>query len=140
MHTFSAKIEIIGVNPFVFVPAKILQQIFNLAGKTKGHIPIKNSSMLKDSPKRIGETARLTIQFDPESREVVPHTNFVQALAKNKAAKVVFEQLSSSRQLEIVRYISKLKTEEARAKNIQRAIDFLLGKELFIGRDKPGIK
>jgi hypothetical protein len=162
MHTFSAKIEIIGVNPFVFVPAKILQQIFNLAGKTKGHIPIKgtinrkeykqtlvkyqgewrlyvNTTMLKDSPKRIGEAITLTVQFDPESREVVPHTNFVQALAKNKAAKVVFEQLSPSRQLEIVRYISKLKTEEARAKNIQRAIDFLLGKERFIGRDKPGI-
>ncbi|MBI3221418.1 MAG: YdeI/OmpD-associated family protein [Bacteroidetes bacterium] len=160
MHSFTAKIEIIGVNPFVFVPPDILQAIFTQAGKTKGHIPIKgainlkeykqtlvryqgewrlyiNTTMLKDSPKRIGETVRLTIQFDPESREIKPPADFIQALNKNTAAQAVFDQLPPSRQTEIIRYIAKLKTEEARASNIQRAIRFLLGKERFIGRDKP---
>ena len=28
MHQFEAIIEIIGVNPYVFVPEKILQQLF----------------------------------------------------------------------------------------------------------------
>ncbi len=160
MHSFSAKIEIIGVNPFVFVPPDILQAIFTQAGKSKGHIPIKgvlnqkdykqtlvkflgewrlyiNTSMLKDSPKRIGEKVRISIQFDPESREIKPPADFIQALNKNRTAKAVFERLPPSRQMEIVRYIARLKTAEAQKKNIQRAIQFLLGKERFIGREKP---
>jgi hypothetical protein len=40
MHQFSAQTEIIGVNPFVFVPEDIFQRIFEQAGKNKGTIPI----------------------------------------------------------------------------------------------------
>lgn len=41
MIKFKAKIEIIGVNPFVFLPEKVLQQIFAQAGKDKGKIPVR---------------------------------------------------------------------------------------------------
>ena len=40
MHSFKSKIEIIGINPFVFVPKHILKKIFVEAGKDKGYIPI----------------------------------------------------------------------------------------------------
>lgn len=160
MLTFRAEIEIIGINPFVFVPDKILQQIVKQAGKSKGHIPIKgtvndkpykqtlvkysgawrlyiNTTMLKNSPKRLGETIEVTVKFDPESREIQPPVNFMKALAKNKSAKIIFDRLPPSRKLEIVRYLANLKTEEAREKNSNRAINFLLGKERFVGRNKP---
>lgn len=157
---FSAEIDIIGVNPFVFVPDEILQEIFKQAGKNKGPIPIQglingqpykqtlvkfaghwrlyiNTFMLKDSPKRIGETVALTLAYDPESREVAPPEKFVQALAENDEARTVFERLPPSRRQEIVRYLARLKNEAALEKNIARAIGFLLQKERFVGRDKP---
>lgn len=160
MTAFKAEIEIIGVNPFVFVPNKILQSIFEKAGKNKGHIPIKgtingsqykqtlvkfsgdwrlyiNNLMLKNSPKRIGEIIELSVEYDPEKREIQPHPDFIKALDENKEAKAVFDNLSRSRQQEIVRYLSFLKSTESLDKNILRAIGFLLEKERFIGRDKP---
>ena len=57
---------------------------------------------------------------------------------RNKPAKKAVEQLSPSRQKEIVRYISPLKTEGSIEKNITKALGFLTGKNRFVGRD--GIK
>ncbi len=160
MFLFRAKVEIIGVNPFVFVPDEILQGIFMLAGKTKGHIPIYgtvnekpykqtlvkyngawrlyiNTTMLKNSPQRIGEMIDLKINYDTESREISPPELFIKALHDNPDAKSVFDRLSNSRKNEIVRYLSNLKSEETLLKNIKRAINFLNGKERFVGREKP---
>ena len=160
MLKFNATLEIIVGNPFVYVPPLLLEEIFQQANKSKGTIPIRgtvndkpyqqtllkyrghwriyiNMQMLKNSPKRIGETIEITIEFDPSDRTIEPHPKFINALANNKAAKIVFENLSPSKQKEIVRYISNLKTEESIDRNIARAINFLLGKERFVGRDKP---
>ncbi len=159
-HCFSATIDIIGINPFVFLPDPVLQDIFAQAGKEKGPIPVKgkvngkpyqqtlvkysgewrlyiNMKMLKNSPRRIGELIELSIQFDPESRAINPPASFVKALKENKEAKDVFDDLTASRKSEIARYLARLKTEAALEKNIKRAINFLLGKESFVGRDKP---
>jgi hypothetical protein len=148
LHKFKAQIEIIGINPFVFVPAKILKEIFRQSGKDKGHIPVRgsvnrksykqtlvkysgewrlyiNTTMLKDSPKQIGKIIEVTIQHDPEDRTIQPHPALVKALNENKEAKKVFDNLPPSRQKEIVRYIAALKTSESITKNIQRAISFL---------------
>jgi hypothetical protein len=160
MHKFRATIEIIGINPFVFVPDNILKKIFLQAGKEKGYIPIKgtinnkayqqtlvkykgawrlyiNTTMLENSPKRIGEKISISIAFDPLIRTIAPHPKLVKALKENKDAKSVFDTLPPSRQKEIVRYIAMLKTEESIDRNIKRAINFLTGKENFIGRQKP---
>jgi hypothetical protein len=157
---FKAKIEIIGVNPFVFVPDKILKSIFEQAGKEKGYIPIKgtinnnpytqtlvrysgewrfyiNTAMLKNSPKRIGEIIALTVSFDPESRAIEMPSDFAKALEANQEANLVFEQLTPSRKHEIVRYLARLKTKESLDRNILRAINFLRGEERFVGREKP---
>ncbi len=160
MHTFKAVIEIIGINPFVYVPEEILADIFGQAGKSKGAIPIRgtingnsykqtlvkfrgywrlyvNMVMLKNSPDRIGEQIELTVEFDPSDRTIQPHPKFAKALNENRDAKAIFEQLRPSLQFEIVRYIANLKTEESIDRNVAKAIDFLLGKARFVGRDKP---
>ncbi len=160
MHSFKADIDIIGINPFVFVPDKILKNIFKHAGTNKGPIPIRgtingkvykqtlvkyggnwrlyiNTTMLKNSPKRIGETVLITIEFDPVERRIEPHPKLIKALNEVPKAKKIFDNLPESRQKEIVRYISFLKTEESINKNVNRAIDFLLGKGRFIGRERP---
>jgi hypothetical protein len=160
MHTFTAKIEIIGVNPFVFVPEEILSAIFEAAGKAKGPIPIHgtlndspykqtlvkysgawrlyiNTFMLKNSPNRIGETIHLTVEFDPSDRSLQPHPKLLLALEDNPEAKAKFESLPPSRKLEIVRYIGFLKTEDSVDRNVLKMLDFLLGKGRFVGRDTP---
>ena len=155
-----ARIEIIGVNPFVFVPEVLLEAVFREAGKNKGAIPVCgtlngrhytqtlvrfqgnwrlyiNTAMLKNSPKRVGEDIKLTIGYDPRVRTVTMHPKLQDALTKNPEAAKVLDGLAPSRRKEIVRYIASLKTEAAVEKNVARAIGFLLGQERFVGRDKP---
>ena len=160
MFKFKAAIEIIGINPFVFLPDLILNEVFLQANKDRGPIPIKgtvngkaykqtlvkyrgawrlyiNTTMLANSPKRVGETIELTIAFDPEDRTLTSHPKLVQALQENEEAKAVFDSLRPSLQHEIVRYIANLKTEESIDKNVKKAIGFLIGENRFVGRDKP---
>lgn len=159
-HKFSAKIEIIGINPYVYLPEEVLDAIFVQANKNKGKIPVKmkidghefiqtlikysgewrlylNTPMRKAAKKEVGDTARFKIAFDPDTREIPAHPKFTKALKENKEAKKIFDGLRPSLQLEIVRYLSFLKTDESLDRNISRAINFLLGKERFVGRDKP---
>ena len=133
---FSAEIKIIGVNPFVFVPERILKDIFNEAKKNKGHIPVKgtingkpfkqtlvkysgewqlyaNTNMLKNSPKRIDEIIELTIVFDTDSREISPPEEFIEALNADNGAKIVFENLPASHISMLVFGILKLKKIES---------------------------
>ena len=159
-HKFKAQLKIIGINPFVFVPDKILTALFKQAGKDKGYIPVTgivngnsykqtlvrfkgswrlyiNTNMLKNSPKRIGEKLELTIAFDPVSRVITAHPKLKKALKENPPAKTAFNNLAPSRRHEIIRYISFLKTEESIERNVDKAIQFLTGKGRFAGRDKP---
>jgi hypothetical protein len=149
-HSFKAQIQIIGVNPYVLVPEDILQAIFIQAGKNKGNIPVKgtinqqaytqtlvkyngiwrfyvNTAMLKNSPKRIGELVDITIVYDAANRTITPHPTLEKALQQNKEAALIFSQLRPSLQLEIVRYISHLKTATSIERNVEKAIGFLLG-------------
>jgi hypothetical protein len=155
-----AEIQLIGVNPYVLLPDEVLADIFKQAGKDKGSIQVKgtingkpylqtlvkfdglwrlyiNLKMLKNSPKRIGETIELTVAFDPGERTIEPHPKLTKALTENQQAKNVFDSLRPSLQHEIVRYIARLKSEESVDKNVVKAIDFLLGKGRFAGRNKP---
>lgn len=159
MYKFKAILQIIGINPYTSVPEDILQQLFEKNGSDKGPIPIHgtinnnafqqtlvkfkgewrlyvNTKMLKDSPKRIGETLEVVVDFDPSDRSLSPNPKLVAALNKYPEAKAKFDSITPSLQKEIIRYISILKSEESIDRNVERAINFLLGKESFIGR-KP---
>lgn len=160
MKEFSAVIGIIGVNPFVFVPTEVLQAIFEQAGKDKGKIPVRmkierhlfeqtlikysghwrlylNTPMRKAANREVGQMARFELEFDPKERVTPFHPKLKKALLENVEAERVFNSLSPSLQKEILRYISHLKSEESVDRNVLRAVAFLLGKERFIGRDKP---
>ena len=43
MQRFKAKLDIISGNPFVFIPAEILESLFKQGNKTKGPIPVRGS-------------------------------------------------------------------------------------------------
>jgi len=160
MIKFRAKIEIIDVNPFVFLPENVLNEVFKQAGKNKGKIPVQmkidghefvqtlvkwksawrlylNMPMRKAAQKDVGDIADFEIAHDPIKRVVPTHPKLERALKANKQAKEIFDSLRPSLQLEINRYLGSLKTEESVDRNVIRAIQFLLGKGRFIGRDKP---
>ena len=160
MIKFKAKIEIIGVNPFVFLPDRVLREIFIQAGKSKGTIPVRikidghefpqtlikwsgswrlylNTPMRKAAKKEVGDVATFEIVYDPIERNVPMHPKFKKALQENKEAKKVFDSLRPSLQLEINRYLGSLKTDVSVDRNITKAIQFLLGKGRFVARDKP---
>jgi Domain of unknown function (DUF1905). len=147
MFRFKTILEIIGINPFVFVPEKILLKIFTEVKRSKGPIPVCgtingiaytqtllrfrghwrlyiNTKMLDNSPKRIGETILITLKVDNKDRTIKPHPKLVKALRANKEAKKVFDSLSPSMQKEIVRYISFLKSEASITNNVEKASDF----------------
>jgi hypothetical protein len=158
MKSFSSKILKIGINPYVLVPAAVLKELFKQAGRDKGPIPIKgelngkafiqnlvkysgkwrlylNTPMRKAAGIDVGDMATVQIEFDPEPRIIDMHPKLKQALATNKAANSTFQKLTPSYQKEIIRYINNLKTESSVDKNIAKAMQHLLGKQHFVGRD-----
>ena len=159
MKRFSAKIQIIGVNPFVLLPASLLKDIFQKAEKDKGAMPVQlkivgkdfiqnlvkysgkwrlylNGPMRKAAGKDVGDTIEIQIDFDPKPRTTPVHPKLKKAFKENPIAKVAFEKLSPSRQKEILRYINFLKSEESVDKNVQRAIAHLTSSKPFFGREK----
>ncbi|KFF01238.1 hypothetical protein IX39_11675 [Chryseobacterium formosense] len=154
---FTAKLEIIGINPFVFIPDEILNEIFKTSGKNKSPIPVKgvvngkefkqnlmrysgewrlyiNLTMLKNSPKRIGEILEISVEFDDSDRTILMHPDLEKAIKKNPIATKNFESLIPSMRLEVVRYINNLKTAESIERNIGKIIRYLIGEGDFFGK------
>ena len=154
MKIFSAEIFKIGINPYVFLPDEILKYLFQKAGKEKGYIPVYliinkqkfiqhlvkysgnwrlylNTPMRKAAGKDVGEIISIRIEYDEEERVIPMHAKFESALKKSRKAEQRFNSLTPSKQKEILRYLNNLKTQESINKNVQRAINFLLGKENF---------
>lgn len=156
-NQFTAKLEIIGINPFVFLPDEVLNQIFETSGKNKSPIPVKgtvngkefrqnlmkylgewrlyiNLTMLKNSPKRIGEMLEIFIEFDNSGRTISIHPDLEKAIKENPVALQNFENLIPSRRLELVRYINNLKTEASIQRNVEKIIRYLTGETDFFGK------
>lgn len=160
MTSFKETIKIIGVNPYVIPPERVLKGLFRECGRSTGPIPIRGTlnghpyiqTLVKyrgkwrlylNTPMRIaagidvGDPASFTVEFDPRSREVSMPEALKKALHRNVKAKRVFDSLPPSRKKEINRYISRLKNPESIKRNVERAIGFLTGSARFIGREKP---
>lgn len=156
-NQFTAKLEIIGINPFVFLPEEILHEIFETSGRNKSPIPVKgtvngkkytqnlmkylgewrlyiNMMMLKDSPKRIGETIEICIEYDNRDRTISIHLQLEKAIRENPVALKNFESLIPSRKTELIRYINNLKTEISIQRNIEKIIKHLHGETDFFGK------
>jgi len=159
MKSLSAKIQIIGVNPYALLPASLLKYLFQKVGKDKGAIPVHlkiggkdfiqnlvkysgkwrlylNGPMRKAAVKDVDDTIEIQIDFDPKPRTTPIHPKLKKVFKENPTAKKAFEKLSTSRQKEILRYINFLKSEESVHKNIKRAIAHLTSNKPFISREK----
>ncbi|WP_449397896.1 hypothetical protein [Chryseobacterium wanjuense] len=57
-HHFTAKLEIIGINPFVFIPEDILNHIFEQSERNKSPIPVKGTVNAERIPAKPNEIFR----------------------------------------------------------------------------------
>lgn len=155
--SFTATLEIIGINPFVFVPEEILNMVFEKSGRNKSPIAVKgtvngkdfkqnlmkylgewrlyvNLTMLKNSPKRIGETIEVVLEYDDSDRSIAIHPQLEKAIKESTVATANFENLIPSRRHELIRYINNLKTEASIQRNIDKIIRHLHGETDFFGK------
>ena len=152
--SFTAVIKIRGVNPFILVSAaranaiqpgwrKPLPVLVRINGKPESSwrinmMPVGNGSFYlylhgdirKSSGTSVGDRVRVEIEFDESYRNGPQHPMpqwFQQALAGNRQAKQNWTALIPSRKKEILRYFSRLRSPEARARNLAKALLVLSG-------------
>ena len=153
MKSFSAKILVIGINPYVSLPEPVLDAIFKQAKKNKGPIPVRgtlngksfqqtlvkyqgawrlylNTPMRRAAGIDVGDIARVRIEYDPEPRTHPMNPALARALARNKGAKAAFQSLAPSRQKEVARYLNHLKAAASVERNVEKVVRHLSGKEV----------
>jgi hypothetical protein len=145
--SFKAKIYKVGINPCVKVPLRITKTM----EPKKGYIPINgtiegrtfqqtlcpiknepyrlyvNGPMLKGSGMSLGKTARFVIEQDFSTRprrDSIMTPEFRQLLVKSGVLKN-FKELTAHRQKEVLRYLHYLKGDEAKKRNMKKAVDQL---------------
>ncbi len=98
----------------------------------------------KASNTKVGDEVIVDVRFDNKYRSGPMHPMpqwFSLTLVKNPTAKKNWNLLIPSRQKEILRYFSWLKTQEAKERNLKRALEVLSGKpKRFMARSwKKGV-
>ena len=164
---FKALIKIHGVNPYVLVSAKRASELepgwrkpmpvlVRINRKPEEPSPINmmpigdgsfrlylNGKVRKASGTGVGDRVEVEIQTNSKYKagpQPLP-VWFRAALTENPAAKNNWEALTPSRQKEIVRYLAALKSDEARERNLARALGVLSGRpERFMARSWSGGK
>jgi hypothetical protein len=159
---FRSTIQLNGINPYILVSATRAARIVKgwrkplpVRIRINGHpqkpwrinmMPIGDGSFYlylhgdvrKASSTKVGDAVTVELEFDEEYRGGPAHPMppaFRSALKKDHAAMKAWTALSPSRQKEILRYFSHLKSSEARARNLERVIHVLAGgKARFMGR------
>lgn len=154
MLTFSTEIHIRDANPYISITveqAQILHTnwkkpmpvLIRVNGEPKNwwHINMMptgdgsfylylHGDVRKASKTKVGDIISVEVAFDADYKNGPMHPMpdwFEAALDKNKTAKKNWDLLIPSRQKEILRYFSWLKSEEAIQRNLARAISVLSG-------------
>jgi len=86
----------------------------------------------KASGTKVGDRVRVEVGFDARYRNGTQHRVplwFKAALRKNSRAMRNWEALIPSRKKEVLRYFARLKSPEARARNLERALHVLSGRK-----------
>ena len=161
--TFSARIKLKGINPYVLVSAarsrrirpdwkKPMPVLVQVNGRPEPAWPINmmpagdgsfflylDRIVHAASSTCVGDLGEVSIAFDAHYRSGPQHElppAFASGLDANSAAKMRWESLSPSLRKEVLRYLASLKTDGARQRNVERAIRVLGGaKERFLARD-----
>lgn len=166
--TFRGLVQIRGVNPYVLVgpelaealragwrrPLPVLVRLNGvpLAGHRTNLMPVGdgnfylylNGIVRKEATVSLGDRVRLDLAFDTKYRNGPQHPMpvwFRKALEENPTARKSWDALIPSRRKEVLRYFANLKSPEARARNLARALRALSGtRDRFMGRtwrEKP---
>jgi len=161
MH-FSAVIRIYNGNPYVAVTARranrlkpgwrrplpVLVRIdgkpdppwrINMMPRGDGSFYLYlHGAVRKASGTKVGDKVAVEVEFDRKYRGGPMHPMpawFRVPLSKNAKARKAWDALIPSRKKEILRYLSWLKSAEARARNVRRALRVLSGKrERYMAR------
>lgn len=151
MQTFMATVRMIGINPYVRVPAAIVRKLHQDAKRQAGPIPVKgklqgkgfsatvvrfsgmwrlylNTAMRVAARVEVGDKVTVGIRVDRTPRSEPFPRKLTLAFSKSKAACEAFEKLAPSRQKEILRYLNSLKQQETLDRNVAKVIQFLHGK------------
>jgi hypothetical protein len=98
-----------------------------------------HGDMRLKSKTKVGDTITVNLRFHDAYRNGPLHRMpgwFENALNKNPSAMTNWNNLPPSRQKEILRYFDGLRSDEAKIRNVARAIDVLEGNNgHFMGRD-----
>ncbi len=154
MLKFTSEIKIYNGNPYVHVSAaqvatirskwrKALPVLIRINGKPEkawriNMMPIGDGNFYlylhgdvrKASRTKVGDMVKVEISFDEKYKNGPMHpipSWFRIPLSKNKIAKKAWEALIPSRKKEILRYLSWLKSKEARDRNVEKALYVLSG-------------
>lgn len=159
---FTARIELRGINPYVMVSEALAHQIrpdwkrpipvtVQVNGQPEpparvnmmpaGHgsfLLYLDGSIRKASGTTVSDTVKVTVTFDDNYRGGPAHempAEFAARLDANPVAKARWDQLSPSLQKEMLRYFARLKSDAARTRNIEQALNVLNGaKDRFMAR------
>jgi hypothetical protein len=97
-----------------------------------------HSEIRKASSTNVGDRVQLEVRFDAAYKNGPMHRMpawFSAALRRNRTTLKNWEALAPSRKKEVLRYFSYLKSPQARARNLEKALHVLSGKEgRFVGR------
>jgi len=151
---FKAVVEIRGINPFVSVsasqarrlkpgwrkPLPVLVRIDSQpedAWRTNlmpagdgGFYLYLNGPMRGESGVSVGSVVNVELAFDASYRSGPQHpmpSGFSQALNENDKARKNWAALTPSRKKEVLRYFAQIKSPEARARNVSKALHVLSG-------------
>ena len=151
---FTGRIEIRGINPYVPVGSEIAARVMagwrkpmpvkvrvngqpnppwriNMMPAGDGSFYLYLSGIVRDvSGTGVGDEVEVELAFDGEYRSGPAHpmpSLLAKALERNALARRGWAELPPSRQKEILRYLTGLKSEEALERNIERALHVLAG-------------
>lgn len=163
---FRARIAIRGINPYVLVSAKRAALVrpdwrkpmpvrvrindkprlpwrINMMPVGDGSFFLYLHATVRDAAEAgVGDIVDVAVEFDPAYRGGPARLPswFASQLKNDARAQQGWKRLPPSRKKEIVRYLSNLKSDEAKQRNARRALDVLSGaRERFMARSWNGI-
>lgn len=150
MPAFHARIQLLGINPWVALPARELSALFRAAGRDKGPIPVRgfidevpfrqtlvkyqgawrlylNTPVRRAAGKDVGDRVKVTLELAPAPRREPTPDELKRALAERPELKAAFRALTPARRQEINRNLGRLESESARQRNLEHVLRYLAG-------------
>jgi Domain of unknown function (DUF1905)/Bacteriocin-protection, YdeI or OmpD-Associated len=98
-----------------------------------------HGAVRRASETKVGDRVEVSVTFDKAYRGGPMHETppeFAEGLGLASRAQAAWSRLSPSRRKEILRYFAALKSEEAKRRNVEKALRVLAGsRERFLARD-----